>query len=162
MRFTYMFKKTIHCNNHYNKNLKFNARNLRLNSISKAEKLLWKNVLSKRQTGKRFLRQRPISCYIVDFFSTELKLIIEIDGSSHLYRGFEDKIRQSNLESLGYTVIRFTEREVLNDLVGIKSRIDYSISCLHIISTPQTNSDTRQSHLTLTTHSAASDKPVEK
>jgi len=157
-----MVKKKIFCNNHYNKNLKFHSRKLRLNSLSKAEKLLWKDVLSKRQTGKRFLRQRPISSYIVDFFSPELKLIIEIDGSSHLFRGVQDKTHQSNLESLGYIVMRFTEGEVLNDLEGTKSIIDYSISCLHIISTPQTNSDTSQSHLTLTTHSAASDKQVEK
>ena len=69
-------------NNHYNKKLKEYARNLRSNKSTKAEKCLWKNVLSGKLTGERFLRQRPIGNYIVDFLAPEINLIIEIDGST--------------------------------------------------------------------------------
>ena len=69
----------MHLNNHYNKNLKEFARELRTQSVSKAEKRIWKIILSREQTGVRFLRQRPIDRFIVDFFAPRLKLIIEID-----------------------------------------------------------------------------------
>lgn len=47
-------------NNFYNKNLKQFARELRSENGTRAEKILWKVVLSKKQTGLKFLRQRPI------------------------------------------------------------------------------------------------------
>ncbi len=46
----------MYSNNHYNKNLKDFARELRSETVSKAEKYLWKSVLSRKQTGERFLR----------------------------------------------------------------------------------------------------------
>lgn len=63
--------------------------------------------------GYQFYRQFPIGNYIVDFICRKIKLIIEIDGSSHRTRGKEDRIRQNYLESIGYTVIRFTEAEAV-------------------------------------------------
>lgn len=68
-----------HSNNYYNKNLKEYARKLRNNSTL-AKVILWNKLLKKRQLrGYQFLRQRPIDNYIVDFFSKDLKLIIELD-----------------------------------------------------------------------------------
>lgn len=58
----------MHSNNHYNKNLKDFARELRTLTVSKAEKHIWKAVLSRKQTDERVLRQRPIDNFIVDFF----------------------------------------------------------------------------------------------
>ena len=70
--------------NNYNPNLKENARQLRTETVSKAEKRIWKSLLSKRKlNGERVFRQRPIDRFISDFFIPELKLIIEIDGNSH-------------------------------------------------------------------------------
>jgi very-short-patch-repair endonuclease len=70
-------------NNFYNENLKIFAHELRTESVSKAEKYLWKSLLRGNKIGVKFNRQRPIDNFIVDFFSKELGLIIEIDGSSH-------------------------------------------------------------------------------
>ena len=70
----------MYSNNHYNKNLKEFQRELRTTRVSRAEKQLWKAVLSRNQTGERFLKQRPIDNFIVDFFAPEIGLIIEIDG----------------------------------------------------------------------------------
>jgi very-short-patch-repair endonuclease len=120
----------MYSNNHYNKNLKEFARELRTETVSKAEKLLWKAILSRKQTGERFLRQRPIDNFIVDFFSPALGLIIEIDGSSHINKGEYDFYRQQKLESLGYEMIRYSEGEVLQNAGLVKERIDYVIFCL--------------------------------
>ena len=120
----------MHSNNHYNKNLKEFARELRTETVSKTEKLLWKAILSRKQTGERFLRQRPIDNFIVDFFTPDLGLIIEIDGSSHTNKGEYDFYRQQKLESLGYEMIRFSEGEVLQNTGVVKERIDYAIFCL--------------------------------
>jgi len=76
--------------------------------------------------GYGFLRQRPVLDYIVDFMCKELMLIIEVDGYSH---GFEeqwalDKIRQHKLEDLGFTVLRFSDEEVLKDLDNVSRSIE--------------------------------------
>jgi very-short-patch-repair endonuclease len=120
----------MHSNNYYNKNLKEFARELRTETVSKAEKFLWKAVLSRKQTGERFLRQRSSDKFIVDFFAPELGLILEIDGSSHFVKGEYDFYRQRRLESLGYVFLRFKEGEVIQNVALVKERIDYAILCL--------------------------------
>ncbi len=117
-------------NHYYNKSLKQKARELRTWSVSKAEKRIWKRLLSRKQVGVRFLRQRPIDEFIVDFFAPEIGLIIEVDGSSHQNKGFIDNVRQAKLEYLGYTVVRFSEREVLSDLDNVSEMISHAIFCL--------------------------------
>jgi len=57
--------------------------------------------------------------YIVDFISRKLKLIIEVDGYSHRFKHEEDKIRDKILKKLGYIVVRFSEKEVRNDLDNV-------------------------------------------
>ena len=81
-------------NNHYNHKLKEFARELRSTSVSKAEKRIWKSLLSREQLNERFLRQRPVNNFFVDFFCPKLGLIIEIDGSSHLNKGEYDFFRE--------------------------------------------------------------------
>ena len=120
----------MHSNYHYNKNLKQFAQELRTQSVSKAEKKIWKSILSKEQLGERFIRQRPIHNFIVDFFCPKLGIIIEIDGNSHLNKDEYDFYREEKLKSLGYEVIRFTEGEVLNQLDEVSNKISYVIYCL--------------------------------
>lgn len=73
--------------------------------------------------GLKFLRQHPIGPYIVDFFCTEKKLVIEIDGDSHV----DDPIREANrtkwLENKGLSVIRFTIREVSKQMTSVLNAI---------------------------------------
>ncbi len=110
-------------NNHYNNHLKENARELRTESISKAEKYLWKAGLKKKKRGVGFKRQRPVDRFIVDFFSAEIGLIIEVDGSSHTAKSSYDRYRQDRLESLGYTLIRFQEGEVIHRYPDVENEI---------------------------------------
>jgi very-short-patch-repair endonuclease len=117
-------------NSHYNSNLRDYSKELRTQSVSRAEKYIWKALLSRKQTGYGFKRQRPIHYYIVDFFCAELGLIIEIDGSSHLFKGDYDCFRQEKLESFGYTFIRFSEGEVLNQFENVHDKILWTIKVL--------------------------------
>lgn len=115
---------------HYNPRLKEFARELRTETVSRAEKLLWKAMLSRKQTGERFLRQRPIDQFIVDFFAPEIGLIIEIDGNSHANKGEYDRYREDKLKSLGYELLRFSEGEVINNLDEVHRQLMHTIYCL--------------------------------
>jgi len=110
---------------YYNKSLSENANSLR-KSLTKAEASLWKYLLMGRQMeGYQFRRQRPILHYIADFMCKELRLIIEVDGITHNEENVlkNDKIRQDDLESFGFKVIRFTDTEVLKNISGVRIKI---------------------------------------
>ena len=96
-------------NFHYNKNLQKHANELRKN-MTKAEASLWKYILKAgKLKGYKFRRQRPVLNYIADFMCTELMLIIETDGISHIVDEVIEKDikKQKALESAGFKVIRF-------------------------------------------------------
>lgn len=67
----------------------------------------------------KFLRQKPIDNYIVDFYCSELRLVIEIDGDCHAESVEYDVIRTSVLESLRLTVVRYSNDEVLGNIAGV-------------------------------------------
>ena len=109
-------------NYHYNPKLKEYSRNLRC-SGTKAEACLWKFVLKAGKLGGyKFRRQRPVLNYIADFMCPELMLIIEVDGMSHWADDVvkNDEIRQKKLEEIGFTVIRFDDEDVLNDIENVE------------------------------------------
>ncbi|HLR76969.1 MAG TPA: endonuclease domain-containing protein [Balneolaceae bacterium] len=102
----------------YNKKLKELARKLRNNSTP-AEIRLWSELLrGRKMKGYQFLRQRAILNYIADFMCKELELIIEVDGNTHEQKEQweNDKVRQQELEVMGFTVLRFTDEQVMNQL----------------------------------------------
>ena len=99
--------------------------------MTKAEACLWKYVLKAGgMKGFNFRRQRPVLNYIADFMCKDLWLIIEVDGISHSYEEVteKDKIRQENLEKAGFTVIRFTDEEVLKHINAVRSEIENIVS----------------------------------
>ena len=91
------------------------ARNLRKNSTLQ-EKILWKLLCNRNFHGLKFKRQQPIGRYIVDFVCQDKKLIIELDGGQHNFSEniAKDIERTSELEKLGYKVIRFWNNELTN------------------------------------------------
>ena len=114
----------------YNKRLIANARELRKN-MTKAEACLWKYVLKAGgMKGFTFRRQRPVLHYIADFMCKELFLIIEVDGITHSYGtvASEDIKRQGDLEKAGFTVIRFTDEEVLNSINSVYKELEDLVS----------------------------------
>ena len=90
-----------------------------------AEQVLWEH-LRGGELGVEFLRQHIVGDYIVDFASRHDGLIIEIDGGYHAERqqAEDDSIRQSNLEQMGFHVMRFTNEEVLFDIDNVLQQID--------------------------------------
>lgn len=111
-------------NYHYNKRLKGLARGLRKQS-TKAEVILWTDLLrAKSMRGYAFLRQRPIGNYIADFFSKELKLVIEVDGITHEHKQREDIEKDLALFKMGYKVLRFEDDFVLNHIDIVAREIE--------------------------------------
>ena len=108
--------------------LKELARKLRQN-MTLGEVLLWQQVKKKQVRGYDFDRQRPIDRYIVDFYCKDLKLAIEIDGSSHDSEEAtrRDNVRQERLESLGVNFLRFTESEVRQQMPMVITSIEHWI-----------------------------------
>ncbi|MBI1829926.1 MAG: DUF559 domain-containing protein, partial [Planctomycetes bacterium] len=88
-----------------------------------AEKLLWKALRNRAFAGFKFRRQHPIGAYVVDFASVECKLIIELDGVSHLSSRCEDEKRTRLLEAEGWLVLRFWNTEIYEDLEPVKEAI---------------------------------------
>ena len=110
----------------YNKSLQPYANRLR-KEMTKAEACLWKYVLrAGKMKGYQFRRQRPVLIYIADFMCKELMLIIEVDGSIHEQEEIlkKDKERQKALEEAGFTVIRFTNEEVLTNIQWVSSYLE--------------------------------------
>jgi very-short-patch-repair endonuclease len=101
----------------YEQYLKKLARKLRQN-MTLGEVLLWQRLKRKQMRGYDFDRQRPIDRYIVDFYCKNLKLAIEIDGSSHDSEEAKvnDEIRQERLEVLGVRFLRFTDADVKRNM----------------------------------------------
>jgi elongator complex protein 3 len=110
----------------YKGSLKENAQQLR-NNQTLAEKKLWHDVLSKDRTGFRFLRQKPIDSFIADFYCSKLLLIIEVDGKIHDSRKEYDESRTYCLENLGLKVIRYTNEEILDNIVAVKNDLNSQI-----------------------------------
>ena len=88
-----------------------------------AEKLLWKALRNREFAGFKFRRQHPIGAYVVDFACVEAKLIVEIDGESHLSSRREDERRTIMLEAEGWLVLRFWNTEVYDELEPVKEAI---------------------------------------
>jgi very-short-patch-repair endonuclease len=98
------------------------AKDLRKNSTL-AEGILWRNIRAKKFEGIKFRRQQPIENFIVDFVSFEKRVIIELDGSQHAEDTSKDIERDMVLESNGYTVLRFWNNEIFENLDGVLESI---------------------------------------
>jgi len=81
-----------------------------------AEYKIWKMVLHSHKIKEKFLRQKPIGKYILDFYCSKLLLAIEIDGESHNKKAYLDKSRDWYLEIRGIKTIRYTNNQVLSDI----------------------------------------------
>ena len=107
----------------HNIKLTENAKSLRMN-MTKEERHLWYDFL--RTYPVRFLRQKVIDNYIVDFYCHKARLIIELDGSQHYEEKglLKDKIRTKQIENRTLTVIRIPNNEVNNNFRRVCEYID--------------------------------------
>jgi len=79
--------------------------------------------LRKNNCGYKFVRQKPIFRFIVDFYCRKLLLAIEIDGNSHDNKKSYDQQRDRYLQSVKIKTLRFTNEEVLNNFNSVLKRL---------------------------------------
>jgi len=121
---------------YYNKNLTEKAKENRMNPTV-PEKIMWKILRGKQLGDYKFIRQKPIDNFIIDFYCSELLLAIEIDGDSHAFQDDYDAFRTKKLNAFGIKVIRYSNSEIIVSIDGVyedlKNKINKMIS---IISPP--------------------------
>jgi len=95
--------------------------------MTSQEKNLWHKYL--KMHNVRILRQKVLGNFIVDFYCSKAKLVIELDGSQHFNESKmeHDTERTKYIESHGIKVIRFTNVEVDNNFGGVCNLIDLEI-----------------------------------
>ncbi len=108
----------------YNRTEERIKRKILRSNMPQAEVILWSKLKGKG-LGHKFRRQYSIGKFVVDFYCPKLKLAIEVDGDSHYAGGAEtrDRERQKIIESYDFTFLRFTNREIYENMEGVLSKI---------------------------------------
>ena len=99
-------------------------------SPTEAEDILWQELRNRKLKGCKFRRQHPVAGYIPDFVCIEKKLIVEVDGGYHNEQeqiNF-DNARSSWLNENGYTLIRITNEEVINNIREVLQKLGKALS----------------------------------
>ena len=102
----------------YRRSLAPRARSLRRDSTG-PERKLWHEFL--RDLPEKFTRQKPLARYIADFYCSQHRLVIELDGDSHFQGSAEryDTERTRAMEALGLRVLRFSNAEVMDSFEAV-------------------------------------------
>ena len=98
--------------------------------MTPAEAFLWTHLKSRQLGNRRFNRQFSIENYIVDFYCHQERLIIELDGEVHMNPTAQekDRIRDERLLNFGYTVLRFENKLVFEQLPSVLAEIEAAFS----------------------------------
>jgi len=99
-------------------------RSLR-SALTSAEIRLWQALKNSQLAGRKFRRQHSIGPYVLDFFCPAESLAVELDGSTHdtAAANERDERRDAFLASVGIDVLRFENRNVMENLEGVLSEI---------------------------------------
>lgn len=113
-------------NGKHNKALTSIARKLR-KDMTREERHLWYDFL--REYPIRFLRQKVIGSYVVDFYCAAAKLVVELDGSQHYEeKGIaDDQTRTEFLQKYDLRVLRFANNDVMKNFEGVCTAIDREV-----------------------------------
>ena len=108
----------------YDKRLKALSQRLRKN-MTDAGKRLWLKLRRKQLKGHPFYRQKIIGKYIVDFYSPKANLVIELDGGQHYSEAGKarDRTRDDVLSEMGIQVLRYSDRDVFENIGGVMEEI---------------------------------------
>ncbi|MBK9160167.1 MAG: endonuclease domain-containing protein [Nitrosomonadales bacterium] len=104
-----------------------NAKALRTHQTD-AEQRLWYHLRAHRFMDLKFKRQKPMGRYIVDFVCMERRLIIELDGGQHGEQMAYDRQRDDWLCGQGYTVLRFWNNEVMQQMEEVLEQIHCALT----------------------------------
>ena len=108
----------------YDNRLKEYSQQLRKN-MTDAENALWLKIRGKQLKGHQFYRQKPLGNFIVDFYCPKGNIVIELDGGQHYSDEgkVKDNQRDNYLKGLGLRVLRFSDREVFENMKGVLEKI---------------------------------------
>lgn len=104
--------------------LKERRRSLR-GQIPPCERILWARLRNRQVSGLKFRRQYGIDRFVVDFYCPDATLVVEIDGYSHTFEATwaYDVERQQYLESLGLSILRFNDDQIIKDIEAVLGQI---------------------------------------
>ena len=102
--------------------------------MSEPETRMWLALRAERFEEIKFRRQKVIGAFIADFAANDPKLVIEIDGDSHSGAETYDTARTQSLQSKGYTVMRFTNTDVMTNMEGVLQRLSEVVANLRALS----------------------------
>ena len=99
---------------------------------TKSEAILWQALRGKKLDGIKFRRQLPVGYFIVDFYNSVYRLVVEVDGSVHDTQVELDLARQDILEQLGFNILRVKAEEVEKHLPSVLEKIRSKIKTLKL------------------------------
>ena len=106
--------------------IRSHAREMR-KAPTRAEDRVWFWLRNRRFGDHKFRRQHPVGDYILDFYCSELKLCIELDGAVHEFVFERDNARTAYLEKQGIIVIRIENETVRRDPDTVANCIRWAI-----------------------------------
>jgi len=93
-----------------------------------AEDVFWELVRDRRLLGLKFRRQHQVGDYIADFYCHGHRMIIELDGSVHSARRKKDHKRDAWMEARGFTVLRFSNEQLLDAPESVLAAITHVVA----------------------------------
>jgi very-short-patch-repair endonuclease len=96
------------------------------------EKILWGSLRGRKLNGIKFRRQQPIGYFVADFYSSEYRFVVEVDGPIHESQKEADAARQEILEILGLTVLRIKTETVEQSLPTALTKIREAITAIEL------------------------------
>jgi len=112
-------------NEFFNRESETDRRRQLRGSMPEAEVILWSRLKGRQLLGCKFRRQYSVGSFVIDFFSVEIKLSIELDGDSHFQPGAAeyDREREQFIQSFGIKIVRILNTEVYDNLDGVLEMI---------------------------------------
>ena len=100
--------------------------------MTETEKRIWQKLRCKQILGVQFYRQKPIGIYIVDFYAPKAKLVVELDGGQHFEesQAIYDRNRTIYLTQLGLKVLRYHNKQVMQNLEDVMQDIYFCVTVL--------------------------------
>ena len=108
-------------NEFFNRESETGQRRQLRGSMPEAEVILWSRLKGRLLLGCKFRRQYRVESFVIDFFSVEIKLGIELDGDSQFQPDAPEygRNRQQFIESFGIRIVRILNTEIYDNLDGV-------------------------------------------
>ena len=102
---------------------------LRRQMADQWERMMWQLLRNRQRCNQKFRREHPLGIYMADFYCAAAKLVVEVDGSSHLTEEAKqyDAARDQWMQEQGIRILRFTCAQVENETQAVMAKIDEAL-----------------------------------